>query len=182
MHINTISDFIRSTCLIISWFIVIYHDMSWYFLINHDISRCIMIYHDISRYIMIYRCFGWSQWQMSLSRQFLSNKTPHKPRTSSGPSRQALLSSVLFFMMNDTMMHIPCCNVECSWRPKPTSGSLVKTPQPGPARYTQQWHGPAGRFVPSLRPPKVVSFSLFLELRPCPVCSSLASVLMNLFS
>ena len=49
MHINTISDFIRSTCLIISWFIMIYHDMSWYFLINHDISRCIMIYHDISR-------------------------------------------------------------------------------------------------------------------------------------
>ena len=98
MHINTISDFIRSTHLIISWFIVIYHDISWYFLIfldkswyitmYHDISRCIMIYHDvswfimiyhdISRYIMIYRCFGWSQWQMSLSRQFLSNKTPHR--------------------------------------------------------------------------------------------------------
>ena len=62
----------------LSWFIMIYHDISWYFLINHDISRCIMIYHDISRYIMIYRCFGWSQWQMSLSRQFLSNKTPHR--------------------------------------------------------------------------------------------------------
>ena len=43
---------------------MIYHDVSWF----------IMIYHDISRYIMIYRCFGWSQWQMSLSRQFLSNK------------------------------------------------------------------------------------------------------------
>ena len=87
MHINTISDFIRPIHLIISWFIMIYHNISWYFLINHDISRCIMIYHDlsryimiyhdISRYIMIYRCFGWSQWQMSLSRQFLSNKTPH---------------------------------------------------------------------------------------------------------
>ena len=48
---------------------MIYHDVSWF----------IMIYHDISRYIMIYRCFGWSQWQMSLSRQFLSNKTPHIP-------------------------------------------------------------------------------------------------------
>ena len=77
MHINTISDFIRSTCLIISWFIKIYRDLSWYIMIYHDVSWFIMIYHDISRYIMIYRCFGWSQWQMSLSRQFLSNKTPH---------------------------------------------------------------------------------------------------------
>ena len=88
MHINTISDFIRSTHLIISWFIMIYrdlswfimiyHDMSWYFLINHDISRCIMIYHDLSRYIMISHCFGWSQWRMSLSHRFLSNKSPHR--------------------------------------------------------------------------------------------------------
>ena len=38
MHINTISDFIRSTCLIISWFIVIYYDLLWFIVIYHDIS------------------------------------------------------------------------------------------------------------------------------------------------
>ena len=53
---------------------MIYHDVSWF----------IMIYHDISWYIMISHCFGWSQWRMSLSHWFLSNKSPHtfpRPKT-----------------------------------------------------------------------------------------------------
>ena len=59
MHINTISDFIRSTHLIISWFIVIYHDISWYFLIFLDKSWYITMYHDLSWFITIYHDISW---------------------------------------------------------------------------------------------------------------------------
>ena len=59
MHINTISDFIRSTCLIISWFIVIYHDISWYVLIFLDKSWYITMYHDLSWFITIYHDISW---------------------------------------------------------------------------------------------------------------------------
>ena len=59
MHINTISDFIRFTCLIISWFIVIYHDISWYVLIILDKSWYITMYHDLSWFITIYHDISW---------------------------------------------------------------------------------------------------------------------------
>ena len=54
------------------------HNIRFYQIYSSD---NIMIYHDISRYIMIYCCFGWSQWRMSLSHWFLSNKTPHRLTT-----------------------------------------------------------------------------------------------------
>ena len=59
MHINTISDFIRSTHLIISWFIMIYRDLSWYFLIFLDKSWYITMYHDLSWFITIYHDISW---------------------------------------------------------------------------------------------------------------------------
>ena len=59
MHINTISDFIRSTHLIISWFIMIYRDISWYFLIFLDKSWYITMYHDLSWFITIYHDISW---------------------------------------------------------------------------------------------------------------------------
>ena len=69
MHINTISDFIRSTHLIISWFIMIYRDLSWFIVIYHDISWYYLIlldkswyitmYHDLSWFITIYHDISW---------------------------------------------------------------------------------------------------------------------------
>ena len=59
MHINTISDFIRSTHLIISWFIMIYRDLSWYIMIFLDKSWYITMYHDLSWFIMIYHDISW---------------------------------------------------------------------------------------------------------------------------
>ena len=59
MHINTISDFIRSTCLIISWFIMIYRDLSWFIVIYHDISWYFLIFLDKSWYITMYHDLSW---------------------------------------------------------------------------------------------------------------------------